>query len=75
MSDRDNRPTSVTVTRRAGGGLYVVVGALLALVLFGGYVALGTPGLNTQIAKGPEPTQRMDVTIQHPATPAAPDRR
>ena len=75
MSDRNDRPTSVIVTRRAGGGLYVVVGALLALVLFGGYVVLGTPGLNTQIARGPEPSQRMDVTIQHPATPAAPDRR
>ncbi len=73
MSDYNDRPTSVTVTRSSGGGLYFVVGALLVLVLVGGYVMLGMPGLNTQVAKGPTPTeQKIDVTVQQPAAPAAP---
>ncbi len=47
MSDYNDRPTSVNVTRGSGGGLYFIVGALLVLVLVGGYVMMGTPGLNT----------------------------
>ena len=70
MSDVNDRPTSVIVTRSAGGGLYVIVGALLAIVLVGGYVMLGMPGLNTQVARGPAPSQKIDVTVQQPAAPA-----
>jgi hypothetical protein len=73
MSDINDRPTNVTVTRSSGGGLYFIVGALLVVVLVGGYVMLGMPGLNTQVAKGPAPTeQKIDVTVQQPAAPAAP---
>ena len=75
MSDYNDRPTSVNVTRSSGGGLYVIVGALLVLVLVGGYVMLGMPGLNTQVAKAPVPSQKIDVTVQQPAAPAAPGRR
>ena len=55
MSDYNDRPTSVTVTRGSGGGLYFIVGALLVLVLVGSYVMMGAPGLNTQVANGPAP--------------------
>ena len=79
MSDYNDRPTSVNVTRGSGGGLYFIVGALLVLVLIGGYVLMGTPGLNTQVANGPHPAQQIDVTVQQPAAPAtpapAPERR
>ena len=64
MSDYNDRPTSVNVTRGSGGGLYFIVGALLVLVLVGGYVLMGTPGLNTQVANGPHPAQQIDVTVQ-----------
>ena len=74
MSDDNERP-SVIVTRSAGGGLYVIMGALLALVLVAGYVMLGMPGINTQVAKGPEPSRKIDVTVQHPASTAEPARR
>jgi hypothetical protein len=72
MSDYNDRPTSVTVTRGSGGGLYFIVGALVVVVLIGAYVMLGTPGLNTQIANGPRPAQNIDVTVQQPAAPATP---
>ena len=73
MSDYNNKPTSVTVNRSSGGGLYFIVGALLVLALVGGYVMLGMPGLNSQVAKGPT-TQKIDVTVQQPAAPATPSR-
>jgi len=69
----NDRPTSVTVTRGSGRGLYFIVGALLAAVLVGGYLMLGMPGLNPQVARSP--TQKIDVTVQQPAAPAAPNRR
>jgi hypothetical protein len=79
MSDYNDRPTSVTVTPGSGGGLYFIVGALLVLVLVGSYVIMGAPGLNTQVANGPHPSEKIDVTVQQPAAPAmpapAPERR
>ena len=73
MSDSNDRATNVTVNRSSGGGLYFIVGALLAVVLAGGYILLGMPGLNSQVAKAPT-TQKIDVTVQQPAAPATPSR-
>ncbi|MBS0548189.1 MAG: hypothetical protein JSR24_10580 [Proteobacteria bacterium] len=72
MADNEIRPTTVVAREPSGGGLYFIVGALVVLVLVGGYVMLGAPGLNTQVAKGPAPA-KVDVTVQQPAaTPSAP---
>jgi len=70
MTDYNDRPTSVTITRGSGGGLHFIVGALVVVVLIGAYVMLGAPGLNTQVANGPRPAQNIDVTVQQPAAPA-----
>lgn len=71
MSDL-NRPQTTVVTRApaAGGGLYFIVGALVVAVLVGGYFMLGMPGLHHQVANAPG--QKIDVTVQQPAAPAAP---
>lgn len=34
-------------------GLYLVVGAMIAVTLLGVYLAIGTPGLHTQVAHAP----------------------
>jgi hypothetical protein len=68
--DRD----SVTVVREttSGGGLYLIVGALVVAVLVGAYVLMGTPGLHSQVAHAPG-VQKIDVTVQQPApAPATP---
>jgi hypothetical protein len=70
MPDYNRPPTVVTREPGAGGGLYFIVGALVVAVLVGGYFMLGMPGLHTQVAKAPG--QKIDVTIQQPAAPAAP---
>ncbi len=70
MPDDNTRPTTVIARQPGNGGLYFIVGALVVLVLVGGYVMLGASGLNTQIAKGP--AQNIDVTVQQPSAPAAP---
>ncbi len=72
MPDYNNRPPTTIVTREpgAGGGLYFIVGALVAAVLVAGYFMLGTPGLHTQVARAPG--QKIDVTVQQPSAPAAP---
>jgi hypothetical protein len=70
MPNDDIRPTTVIARQSGNGGLYFIVGALVVLVLVGGYVMLGTPGLDTQVAKGP--AQQIDVTVQQPSAPAAP---
>ncbi|MBS0537919.1 MAG: hypothetical protein JSR47_04140 [Proteobacteria bacterium] len=73
MADNEIRPTTVVAREPSGGGLYFIVGALVVLVLVGGYVMLGAPGLNTQVAKGPAAPAKVDVTVQQPAaTPSAP---
>ncbi len=68
MADIDRPTTTVVRERSSGGGLYFIVGALVVAVLVGGYFMLGMPGLQSQTAKAPG--QKIDVTIQQPATPA-----
>jgi hypothetical protein len=54
MSDLDPRPVPVVSrTPTAGSSLYVTVGALVVVLLVGGYVMLGMPGLHTQVAHMP----------------------
>ena len=73
MSDYDRRPTTVYVEPvRSGGGLYFLVGLLMAAVLVGGYVMIGAPGLHSNVARSPD--QKIDITVQ-PAAPATPAPR
>jgi hypothetical protein len=71
MSDHE-RNTIVT-TGGGNGGLYLVVGMLLVAVLVGAYVLMGMPGLHSQVANAPGTgggNQKVDITVQQPATPA-----
>jgi hypothetical protein len=68
MSDHD--PNRTTVVTSGNGGLYLVVGMLVVAVLVGGYVLMGTPGLHSQVANAPASGQKIDVTVQQPASPA-----
>lgn len=71
MSDYDpNRTTVVTNSGGGSGGLYLIVGMLVVAVLVGAYVLMGTPGLHSQVASAPSGSQKIDVTVQQPATPA-----
>ena len=73
MPDYDpNRTTVVTSSGGGNGGLYFVVGMLVVAVLVGAYILMGTPGLHTQVANAPAGGggQKVDVTVQQPATPA-----
>jgi len=70
MSDYDpNRTTVVTNGSGGNGVLYLIVGMLLVAVLVGAYVLMGTPGMHSQVASAPG-GQKIDVTVQQPATPA-----
>lgn len=69
MSDRDRSSTTVVRETTAGGGLYVVVGALVVAALVGAYVLMGAPGLHTQVARAPA-GQAIDITVERPGTPA-----
>jgi hypothetical protein len=68
MSDYDRSSTTI-VRESRGGGLYFIVGALAVAVLVGAYILMGTPGLHSQVASAPG-GQKIDVTVQQPATPA-----
>lgn len=69
MSDHDR--TTVVTSGGGNGGLYFVVGVLLVAVLVGAYVLIGAPGLNHQVANAPGGgSQKVDITVQQPATPA-----
>jgi hypothetical protein len=68
MSDHD--PNRTTVVTSGNGGLYLIVGMLVVAVLVGGYVLMGTPGLHSQVANAPASGQKIDVTVQQPASPA-----
>jgi len=50
--DRSLIPPS-TARDSAERGLYLVVGAAVVMLVVGVYVAIGTPGLHTQIAHAP----------------------
>ena len=64
-------PRPPSSARSSGGGLYLIVGALVAAVLVGAYVVMGMPGLHSQVAKAPGGgSQKIDVTVQQPAAPA-----
>ncbi len=69
MSDFD-RPATTVVRESNGGGLYFIVGALVVAVLVGAYVLMGMPGLHSQVANAPGGSQKIDVTVQTPSTPA-----
>ena len=71
MSDYDpNRTTVVSSTGSGNGGLYFIVGMLVVAVLVGAYIMMGAPGLHNQVANAPGSGQKIDVTVQQPATPA-----
>ena len=73
MPDYDpNRTTVVTSSGGGNGGLYLIVGMLVVAVLAGAYILMGTPGLHNQVAHAPAGggSQKIDVTVQQPATPA-----
>jgi hypothetical protein len=70
MSDHDPNRTTVVTSSGGNGGLYFVVGMLLVAVLVGAYILMGAPGLHNQVANAPGSGQKIDVTVQQPATPA-----
>jgi len=82
MSDSDRNTT--VVSSSGNGGLYFIVGMLVIAVLVGAYVLIGMPGLHTQVANAPgvsttsssnpPANQKVDITVQQPAQPAAPAR-
>jgi hypothetical protein len=59
--DREMIPRS-EVRDSSDRNLYLIVGAIVVLVLTGAYVAVGTPGLHTQIAKAPTVDQTVEQT-------------
>jgi hypothetical protein len=54
--DRELIPRSA-IRDSSERGLYLVIGAIAVIVLAGLYVAIGTPGLRTQIARAPVATE------------------
>jgi len=69
MSDHDRIPTAVVGETTGGGGLYLIVGAVVVAVLVGAYVLIGAPGLHTQVAKAPA-GEVTDATVGRPEAPA-----
>ena len=72
MPDNDPRTTNinVTTTPSGGGGLYLLVGALVCAALVGGYVLFGAPDLHTNVARAPD--RDITVTVEQPRAPTAP---
>lgn len=68
----DPRTTNfkITTTPSGGGGLYLLVGALVASALVGAYFLFGAPGLHTDIARAPD--RDLTVTVEQPSAPAQP---
>lgn len=50
--DREMIPHSAARDSAERGG-FLIVGAIAAIALIGAYIALGTPGLHTQVARAP----------------------
>jgi len=69
MSDPNRFPTAVVGETTGGGGLYLIVGAVVVAVLVGAYVLIGAPGLHTQVAKAPA-GEVTGATVGRPETPA-----
>ena len=69
MPDKDPWTTNinVTTTPSGGGGLYLLVGALVVTTLVGAYFLLGAPGLHTNVARAPD--RDITVTIEQPRMP------
>ena len=65
---------NVNVTPPSGdgnGGLYFVVGAILAVVLVGGFLLFGNPNRTGPDVAGTAPAERnINVTIERPKAPA-----
>ena len=70
MSDYDPNRTTVVSNGGGNGGLYFIVGMLVVAVLVGAYIMMGAPGLHNQVANAPGSGQKIDVTVQQPASPA-----
>jgi hypothetical protein len=70
MSDNDPRRTNinVTTTLSSGGGIYLLIGALVVAALVGAYFLFGAPGLHTNVARGPD--RDITVTVEQPSPPA-----
>jgi hypothetical protein len=74
MPDHDPRTTNINVTTTpSGGGLYLLVGALVVAALVGAFFLFGAPGLNTNIARAPD--RDITVTVGQPSAPAQPAPR
>jgi hypothetical protein len=66
MSIRDAKPPTFPISPGgAGAGLYFTVGSLLAALLAVGYILIGMPGLQGDVASAPD-----SGAIQRPAAPA-----
>lgn len=70
MSNYEPKPTNITVSPSAGGGLYFIVGALVVAALVGAYFLFGSPGLHNNVARAPD--RNVNVTIEQPRAPASP---
>jgi hypothetical protein len=56
MPTVSRRPASETASPKARENrLYLAIGGIVIALLIGVYVAIGTPGLHTQIASAPVP--------------------
>ena len=52
------------------GGLYFIVGAIVAVVLVGGFLLFGNPNRTGPDVAGPATDRNVNVTVDRPATPA-----
>jgi len=63
---------NASTTPSGGGGLYLLVGALVVSALVAAYFLLGAPGLHTDIARAPD--RDITVTVEQPPAQPAPKR-
>ena len=55
--DRELIPRS-DVRESSERGVYLMIGAIAVVILAGAYVAIGAPGLHTQVASAPLTTEQ-----------------